>query len=102
MPRLAAIPARVPVMPPPGLPASRSRTSNGVRKRQNVPILVNDRLHQSPLDPVYHRELVAPVERPHRIEDRAAIGVILAQALFRRHARVERRAPATIDEMDVG
>src|SRR5262245_30297050 len=46
-------------------------------------------------------KLIPPFERPHRVEDSPAVRMVAVVPLVRRHSRVQRGAPATIDDVDV-
>src|SRR5262245_3627231 len=72
------------------------------RERKHVAILLQDRLALILVDAVHRREFVLPAPRPHSIEDRARIGKRPVGSLLRRHARIERRRPAAVHDLDVG
>src|SRR4029453_9106566 len=48
------------------------------------------------------RKAVAPCIRPAGIDDSTAIDEVAGIALVRVHRRIERRAPATVDDTDGG
>src|SRR6266545_2380761 len=71
------------------------------RKRNNIFELRDRFLAQLATRATDLRKLIFPSKRPHRIKDRAAIGMILIISFLRRHARIERCAPATVDDIDI-
>src|SRR5581483_6372103 len=73
----------------------------GSREAQQVPILLHDALPQLARAAAHLREAVLPQKRPHGVEDGSAVGVIPRFALLRRHAWVQRGAPAAGDDFDV-
>src|SRR5712692_232737 len=79
----------------------RVTTGLDSRKRHHVAVFLDDLAAQITGGAAHLRVLVFPGDGAHGVEDGAAVGVVLRVALVGRHARVERRAPAAVDELDV-
>src|SRR6266550_9019262 len=72
------------------------------RKRNDVAEFFNHSLTQLAARAADFGKLIFPLKWPHRVENRPAVGVILRLSLVGRHARIEWRAPAAVDDIDIG
>src|SRR5439155_27349768 len=72
-------------------------------RKRNDPLKLRDRFFtQLAARATDFRKLVFPGERSHGVEDRPAVGVVLVISFLRRHARIERRTPTAVDDIDIG
>ena len=89
----------------PGLDEQSGSTLTGTvlapRERQLPGVFLHHGVALILADAVDRRKLVLPGPGPHRVIDRARIDVRPVGGLLGRHARIERRRPAVLNDLDV-